>query len=285
MCKWNLLAAFVLGLTSVTASIADANDIEDDKDTLIFGAPPRGTASEEIATYEPIATYLSKITGKKVAFRYEENWLVYSKDMVEGKYDLVFDGPHFNGWRMARLKHTPLVRLPEGHVFVVIVRADDQRIHNLRNLAGHTVCAHASPNLGTLTLLSQFDNPVRQPVILEVQGWDKAYDGLIHGECVAAVLPIKSLEKFEGDRHLSKIIYRHRLLPNQAFSAGPRIPSEMQHKIQAALLSEESKGITSKLRSAYGSKDFVTVNIEDYAGLGSYLNDVLYFSDRPGGGL
>jgi ABC-type phosphate/phosphonate transport system substrate-binding protein len=246
--------------------------------TLIFGAPPRGTAAEEAATYQPIADYLSRVTGKNVLFDYAQNWLVYSKDMVDGKYDLVFDGPHFNGWRMERMGHTPLVRLPEGHEFVVVVRADDTHIHALHKLAGRMVCAHASPNLGTLALLSQFDNPVQQPVIVEMQGWDKAFDGLVNGACAAAVLPIKSLEKFEHGQHLTNIIYRHRPLPNQALSAGPRISPEMQRKIQAALLSEESKGITSKLRSAYGSKDFVPARTEDYAGLGVYLKDVLYFS-------
>jgi ABC-type phosphate/phosphonate transport system substrate-binding protein len=285
MSKRNLLAGFVLGLIWVFTSTAGAADSAADNDTLIFGAPPRGTAAEEAATYEPITAYLSQVTGKKVLFEYAQNWLVYSKDMVDGKYDLVFDGPHFNGWRMERLSHTPLVRLPEGHVFVVIVRTDEQRIHDLRKLAGRTVCAHASPNLGTLALLSQFNNPVQQPVILEVQGWDKAYDGLIHGDCVAAVLPIKSLEKFDNNRHQTRIIYQHRSLPNQAVSAGPRVPPAMQRKIAAALLSEESKGITSKLRSAYGSKDFVPAHVEDYSGLGSYLKDVLYFSDQPGGAL
>jgi len=285
MSRWKLLAGLLLFLAWAYLLMAAAMASDADDDTLIFGAPPRGTEAEEAATYAPLTEYLTQITGKKVLFEYAQNWLVYSKDMVDGKYDLVFDGPHFNGWRMARLNHTPLVRLPEGHVFVVVVRADDSHIHELRKLAGHTVCAHASPNLGTLALLSQFTNPVRQPVIMEVQGWDKAYEGLINGDCIAAVLPIKSLEKIENNRHQTKIIYQHRSLPNQAISAGPRIPEAMQHKIAAALLSEESKGITSKLRAAYGSKDFVPANVDDYAGLGSYLNDVLYFSDRPGGAL
>src|SRR5712692_4457676 len=59
---------------------------------LILSAPPRGTAAKKKAIDEPIAEFLSKTIGKKVIFKYSDNWLSYSKGMVEGGYDLVFDG-------------------------------------------------------------------------------------------------------------------------------------------------------------------------------------------------
>lgn len=253
---------------------APAAALTEDAD-YVFSAPPRGSYAEEVAAYQPITEYLSRVTGKRFVYKYSDNWLSYSKDMTNGAFDLVFDGPAFNGWRVEKMSHTPLVKLPEDFVFVVITRKDNTQITELKHLAGRKICAHAPPNLGTLTLLSQFDNPARQPVIHQVMGWDNNYKAMIEGQCVATVVPIKNFEK--NDKGIAKVVYRHRAMPNQALSAGPRIPPEMRSKIQQALLSEEGKAATAKLRSVYAGKDFVTARAEEYAGLGQLLKDSLYY--------
>lgn len=246
------------------------------RSTWTFSAPPRGTFEEEQALYQPVVEYLSRVTGKKVAYKHSSNWLVYSRDMSLGQYDLVFDGPHFNGWRQSRLQHTPLLKLPDDFVFVVVSRKDDAKIKDIRQLAGRTVCAHAPPNLGTLTLLSRFDNPSRQPQIVETQGWKGAYDGLMEGKCAATVLPLKNLKKFDT-ANVTQILYQHRPLPNQAISAGPQIPADMQKKITAALISPEGQAITRKLLDVYAAKSFVPAHAEEYVGLGALLKDTLYY--------
>ena len=245
---------------------------------LVFSAPPRGSYQEEIAIYQPIVDLLSKVIGRKVTYQYSDNWLSYSKDMTDGSYDIVFDGPAFNGWRIEKLSHTPVVRLPEDFVFVVITKADNDRIKQVKDLAGRMICAHAPPNLGTLTMLSQFDNPARQPVIIETKGWDNSYKAMLDGKCAATVVPIKNLTKNDaGVKKLTKTLYQHRAMPNQAISVGPRIAPELHTKIAQALLSEEGKQATAKLRTAYAGKDFVPTTRDEYAGLGDLLKSSLYY--------
>jgi len=245
---------------------------------LVFSAPPRGSFQEEAAIYQPIVDLLSKVIGKKVTYQYSDNWLSYSKDMTEGSYDIVFDGPAFNGWRIDKLSHTPIVRLPEDFVFVVITKADNDRVKQVKDLAGRMVCAHAPPNLGTLTLLSQFDNPAREPVIVETKGWDNSYKAMLGGKCVATVVPIKNLAKNDtGAKKLTKTLYQHKAMPNQAISVGPRIAPALHAKIAQALLSEEGKQATAKLRTAYAGKDFVPTTRDEYAGLGDLLKSSLYY--------
>lgn len=242
----------------------------------VFSAPPRGKAQEEQAIYQPIVDFLARTTGHKIIYKHSTNWLSYSKDMSFGQFDLVFDGPHFNGWRQERLQHTPLVKLPDDFVFVVVARVDDPLAKDLKSLAGRRVCAHAPPNLGTLTMLSAFDGPLRQPVLIETQGWENAYAGLIAGKCLGTVLPLKNWKKFD-DKHRTRVLYQHRALPNQAISAGPAIPPDMQAKITNALLSDEGRQITQKLLDAYAAKAFVPADPKEYAGLGSLLKDMLYY--------
>lgn len=245
---------------------------------LILTAPPRGSQAKEQALYQPIAEYLSKITGKKITYKWSDNWLSYSKDMTEAKFDLVFDGPAFNGWRTERMSHTPLVKLPEDFQFAVITKAGNSRIKDLKNLAGRQVCAHAAPNLGTLTLLSEFNNPSRQPYIVLVKGWDASYKGLMQDKCEATVLPVKNLTKYDaGQTKETRVLFKSQIMPNQALSAGPRVPPALQAQIRQALLTPEGKKAAAKLLEAYASKDLVPASKEEYAGLGSYLNGNLYY--------
>ncbi len=245
---------------------------------LVFSAPPRGSREEETAAYQPIAELLSRTLNREVVYRHADNWLTYSKDMTQGRYDLVFDGPAFNGWRQDRLNHVPLVKLPEPFVFVVITRADNREIRDIADLAGQRICAHAPPNLGTLTLLSRFPHAARQPAIKATEGWDKAFKRMMKGDCIATVVPIKNLEKNDREGKLARIVYRHAALPNQALSAGPRITAAMRDRIQQALLSEEGRKATAGLRATYAGKNFVPASAKEYAGLGVYLRDELYYS-------
>jgi len=241
---------------------------------LIFTAPPREPAEAAKALYEPIAEYLSKTIGKKVTFKYPGSWGVYQGTMQKGGYDLVFDGPHFNGWRMAKLQHNILVKIPADFIFVTVTKRENDKIANIKQLAGQTVCAHAPPNLGTLTLLGQFDNPARQPVIINTDGWDNIYKGMAAGRCTAAVIPTKTLEKLDKNGALTKVIYKARSLPNNALSAGPRISPEDQEKIARALISPEASGPTEKFRQAYNvGKGFVPAKKEEFVGLGELLRN------------
>ena len=245
---------------------------------LVFSAPPRGSYQEEVAIYQPVVDFLSKTIGRKVTFQYSDNWLSYSKEMTVGAYDFVFDGPAFNGWRIEKISHTPLIKLPSDFVFVVITKNDNSRIKQLKDLAGRKVCAHAPPNLGTLTLQSQFDNPARQPWLVEVKGWDSSYKAMMEGKCVATVLPINNLTKNDkGPNRETRTLYQHKAMPNQALSVGPRIAPELHAKLVKALLSDEGKLATAKLRNAYASKDFVPARRDEYAGLGTLLSSSLYY--------
>lgn len=252
------------------ASITEASFSED---TLVFSAPPRETPAEGAATYGPVAEYLSGIIGRKIAYKHPGTWGVYRSEMLKGSYDLVFDGPHFNAYRAERLSHNILAKAPEVHEFVVIVK-NDGKFNALSQTAGRTFCAHAPPNLGTLVLLSQFDNPARQPVIASTEGWDRIYEGVDSGRCTGGVLPLANLKKFDKNGRHMKVLHKSQPMQNQAFSAGPRITAEQQVKLAAALTAPSAAVHTEKLRSAYKiGPRFIATSNQEYAGLSQYLRN------------
>jgi len=246
-----------------------------DSNELVLSAAPREDAPEAEAIYGPVAAYLSSVLGRKVVFKHGGNWGVFQGLMQKGAYDLVFDGPHFNSWRVERSQHNVLVKVPGDHVFVVLVKKDNERIRELKQLAGRTLCAHAPPNLGTLTVLNEFDNPSRQPIIVNIDGWKHIYDGMLDGKCVASVIPLKKLEQFEKNSgRQAKIIFRGAALPDNALSAGGRLTPAEQDKIVRALLSPEGEQATARLREKYAyGKSLVATSNKEFAGLSVYLRN------------
>jgi len=57
----------------------------------------------------------------------------------------------------------------------------------------------------------------------------------------------------------------------------PRIAPELHAKIAKALLSEDGKRATEKLRATYAGKDFVPASRAEYSGLSELLKTSLYY--------
>jgi ABC-type phosphate/phosphonate transport system substrate-binding protein len=260
----------VLLLTLATTGPASAD--------LVLSAPPRESAAEAQAFYTPLAEYLTKVMGTPVVFKWSDNWLTYQSAMLKDQYDIVMDGPHFVSWRMAKFQHEPVVKLPGNLSYVVIVRKDETKVNDLIAAAGHPMCTASPPNLGALTILYQFTNPARQPLLVNTKGFHQAYSGLLEKKCVAAVMPVGVYATEDKDGVATKVIFHSKPLPNQAISASSRISPAMRTKLRDALMSPEGKAATAKLRTEYNNKDFVPATHEEYEGLADLLRDTWGFA-------
>ncbi len=200
--------------------------------------------------------------------------------MRNGAYDLVFDGPHFISWRIAVLQHEPIAKLLGKLGFVVITRKDNDKITNLNELAGRTICAMAPPNLATLTMQAQFVNPLRVPYLVEVQSFKEAYQKAMEGKrCVAAVLRDEAFEKLDKGKGAAKVLWRSQNLANQAFSAGPRFSAEDKAKIAEVLLQPAAKERFAAFFNRFSKgKALERAKREDYEGLYVLLKDVYGFN-------
>lgn len=244
---------------------------------LVFTSAPRDSKEKEEAVYRPLVDLLTKATGQKVRFQHGDNFLVYQSEMRKGTYDIVFDGPHFVGWRMAKLQHVPFVKFPGNLVFVLAVKNDQAKINSLKDMAGRTLCAFPPPNLATLTVLVEFDNPARQPLVLETDSFPQAFKGMMSGKCTGAILQKKLFENMNKEKQAAKAIFTSKPLPNQAFSAGPRVTPEMRERMTKALMSPEGAAATQKMREVFKIEKLVPATEEEYQGLGKLLRDVYGF--------
>lgn len=238
----------------------------------LFVAPPRESPERGVEIYKPIADFLTKSTGERFTYQHPKNWSEYSRGMIDGDYDLVFDGPHFVSWRIHNIDHEVIAKLPQLHIWRVIAKKDNEEIKSLNDLIGRKVCAPKSPNFGMLTMMSHFTNPEKEPIQVTTKGWKDGFDSVVQGKCVATVLPITNHKKFDPEQKQTKVIHTHLPYPNQAFTVGPNIPPGLKARIRKELLSEEGQQALLMLRDRFtGGAKLVSAENEEYEGISMML--------------
>ena len=247
---------------------------------LILTGVPRGTEEQNEALYGPMAEALSRVIGEKVVYEYTKHWQDYSTLMRQGHYDLVIDSPHFVAWRMKHLGHEPLARVPGAAAFNVV--SNDASMQGRDSLVGKSVCGLASPNFGTLFVLSRFDNPVRQPVIVDIAGGDfgDVYAAMKEGRCSAGILRNNYFDNKipPAEREALNIVYSTPEAPNQTLSAGGRLSADQKRKVSDYLLSAEGAQTSAAFLKEYSPKEprFVPAPAADYQGLELLLEGVVW---------
>lgn len=247
---------------------------------LVLTAPPRESTAKGMEVYGPLADHLSKLLGTKVVYQHPDGWPQYTRAMRAGEYDLVFDGPHFTSWRMEHVKHQVLVRLPGQLVFHLVAKADDDGVQSPDDLAGKRVCGIAPPNLATMSVIRQFPNPARQPVIVPAKGGvPGVFKSLQEGRCRAAVVRTQFYDKVLNDEQRAsiKILATSAKFPNQSISAGPNVTAEQQQKIIESLTgdgAEAARGIFA--RFARDATKFQRADPDEFKGVNLLLEGVIW---------
>jgi ABC-type phosphate/phosphonate transport system substrate-binding protein len=265
-----LLFCAFLNLLFLTSSV---------KAEYILSAPPRENGNLGKETYEPLAEYLSKLLGDKVVYQQPSGWFDYTQKMRDGRYDIIFDGPHFAAWRVKHLQHIPIAVLPGTLDFVLVAKAGDQEIINTKDLNGKNICGMLSPNLGTSLVYELFENPVLQPVIVEISGgMNEVYKAFHNGLCRAAILRNHNFENLpDSEKAGLKIIAKTKSLPNQTITISKRLEKNAQ-QIADFMVSQEGAIAAQGLLSRYsrGAPYFETTSSDRYDGIEDLLEGVVW---------
>lgn len=248
------------------------------EDTLILSTAPTHSTDETKKLYKPLADYLSNITGKKVVLEPAANFIQYTSRMQSDRYDILFDGPHLNGWRMDKLNHTPIVRFP-GKIRIVVVGTEDTPYTKMSDFGTGSVkaCAFIPPNMLTMAFLSNFPNPARQPTMIRVQGFKNLVKCLRSGQGDIAVLRDKLWNKKVDQKGLKLIAYPERSYPERTFSVSSRIDAETRENIRKAILSEEGQKVVSPILKRFNKPKMISASPSQYKGLGELLKSIWGF--------
>lgn len=246
---------------------------------LVFTSAPRGTEAIERAIYDPVARAMSEWLGTEVVYEYAKDWTTYSFGMRAGRYDLVFDGPHFSAWRMANIKHEPIVNLPHKLAFLVLSRADNPAITDTESLVSQKVCGMAPPQLGTLFLLSQYPNPAREPILQVIKNEKNVFENLKSGKCESAILRNSTyLRLTDAERAAYKVIYTSRPVPNMAITAGPNVTPQQRKQLIEKLTDPKTASVAKPIFDQYvkNADRFEKAEREEYKGLELLLQNLSF---------
>jgi len=248
----------------------------------ILSAPPRESPEAGTELYGPLAEHLSELLGEKVTYKQPDNWLHYQRELRNGVYDIVFDGPHFISWRIKHLQHKVLVKLPGTLVFYIVAKKSNTAVTKLKNLIGKRICAIPPPNLATMTVIDQFKNPVRQPDIFPVKGGFPAVaKAFSAGSCQAAVFRNTFYKKKLSDDYRSNVkkLFVSSPLPNQAISVSQRINKKQQNLISQSLTKGDGVKIAKNIVKRFGGKKakaFIVANQKDYLKQVDLLEGIIF---------
>lgn len=220
-------------------------------------------------SYQPLANYLSKATGATIKIETAINFVAYWQSMRKDKYDLLLDAAHFTDWRIKKKKFTPLAKVTSVVSFT-LVSHQDEPVLELSELIGKPVAVLSSPSMGAVRLAELFPNPMRQPVIVEVNNSEEAVRKIQERKAFAAIIPSPMVGGFP----FLSTIQSTAQVPHMALSASPAVPREIQDKIRKALVDAKNTPEGQEMLKALFLEGFEPATPRTYDGYAKLLKGV-----------
>lgn len=265
MSKMKTFLAALLLLSGAVSLPASAN--------LVLSAPPLGKQEAQEKIYIPLAAYLSKVLGETVEYRHPYNFGLYQAEMQLGKYDIVFDGPHFSEWRVKKLHHEILAKAPGQLQFVVVVKNKDREYRSLEDLRGRSLCGLAPPNLATQTVFQHFT--IAQPNLILAPSFPAAYKQMLAGKCTAVILAKRMYAKLtKGSPTKSRVIFTSKAFPSLTMTASKKVTKKQKRILKRKLLSPEARAAMPVFIKQYtAGRGLKPADPQEYQGMEQLLKD------------
>ena len=243
---------------------------------LIFATAPTHSTDKTLEIYQPVIDYLRQKTGQEIIIQTAATFTDYNNNIQNNSYQIVFDGPHYVGWRVDKFGHVPIARLP-GQIKIAVVIKKDSKIGQLEQLVGKRVCTFPSPNMLTMAFLENFPNPIRQPVLVPAQGFKGLEQCLNRDDVVGAVIRDKMWGKMANKDNLAIMFITDKTYPERTFSVSSDVDLETRRNITYALLSDEGQQHLKKVFTTFKKDRLIPAKPEEYTNLGNLLKPVWGF--------
>lgn len=260
---WQALGMWAAGILLLSAPSAHGAEYK-------LAVQPVLPAEHMIEAYAPLARYLSAATGHRITITASSNFLTYWETMRRGEaYDLVLDAAHFVDFRVQRMNHTVVAKLPDT-VSYSLVTGEDLLLFDADEMIGRTLATVPSPSLGGVRLSQIYPNPSRQPVIVETADFEEALARVLAGQAAAALVPTPLIR---GDGRFNTVLTTEPV-PHMALSASTRVAPEVRTAIREALLATQHSEEGRALLTALNLPGFEAADSKLYEGYGALLEGV-----------
>jgi len=238
--------------------------------TYTFVVQPILPPDRTVKAFTPLTDYLSKQTGHTIKLVTSLNFLSYWQNMKKpGKYDFILDAAHLTDYRLKRMNFKVLAKRADA-VSYTLVAGEEAAIIEPEELIGKSLATIGSPSLGMLRLEEMFPNPLRQPVIIEVDNSLDSVQKVLDGKAQAAIVPTPMVGGFPT---LLSIITTEQV-PHTAVSAAPTVPADVRAAVRKALLEADKTDNGKKMLADINFPSFEKTNAAAYEGFAGLLEGV-----------
>ena len=224
-----------------------------------------------LQAYQPLAEYLSELSGHNISVKAHHNFLAYWADMRRNRgFDLVLDAAHFTDYRIQKKNYEVLAKLPDTVSFSIVTHEDDT-IFEMEELVLKRVATMVSPSVGGIRLMNWFTDPLRQPRIVYAKNSNDAAQMVLDKKAFAAIIPTALVGGFEG----LYTVDTAEPLPHMGFSAGPQVPANVKAAIKQALVTAKDTPRGQEMLTKINFAEFVVTSADEYRGHERLLRNVL----------
>jgi hypothetical protein len=139
------------------------------------------------------------------------------------------------------------------------------------------MCAPPVPHIGTLTIIEQFGNPIREPEVIPVDSFKQGIECLRGNKAAAALVRDQFWKNLPNKDDLKVIFTTPRKMPSRALTANSRVSKAALEKMTDALTSAEGRQYAEKAFSTVGGGYFIKADTAEYDELGELLKLVWGF--------
>lgn len=247
-------------------------------DTLTLAVQPVLSPEKTIQAFTPLATYLSKVTGKKVVVKTQVNFLSYWSTVSKTpKYDLVLDAAHFTDYRVKKMDYKILAKIPNGVSYSIITH-DENLLLDPLELIGKKVASLGNPSIGAARLNALFTNPSRQPIFIEVGSVQEGVNLLMAKKVFAAILPTPIVSREMGQGKPINVVSTTQQVPHIALSASPDVNPAIRDKIRKALVGAHKTAAGKVMLKGIGFAKFDPASTKIYDGQAKLLKQYWGYS-------
>ncbi len=188
-------------------------------------------ASDTEAAYTPLIDYLQDRTGQSLSLQTTPNFISYWQEMSKGQYDIVMDAAHLTDYRIQKMDYSVIAKVA-GVVSFTLVTGEDTLAFEPSELIGKRIASLVSPSRGGLILDTFFDNPMRQPRLIEATDAQNAISKVLDKSVHGAVIPTPLVGANPG----LNVVATEEQWPHMAISVSPDVPEDVVTALRTALI-------------------------------------------------
>ena len=245
------------------------------QETLRLSIMPLQSEERTREIFQPMASYIQHLTGKKVELHTYPNFISYWSETQKGdKYDVVFDAANFIDYRNKTHDFTVIAKQP-GTVSISLIVPEDSIVFDSEELVGKKISTLGPPSIAAVNIYGMYENPVRQPTVVEANNSQHVIKMLQEGKVDAGMIPTPLVSGIMANEGGINVVLTTEPVPSMGISVSPGVTSEIREILVKGFLEADKTPEGKKMLEGTSLNPFEKTSNQNYFGFSEMMLDLL----------